>query len=90
MYIRNAISNRGVKAYNAKDYKTALTAFNELLVLNPNDTAMYMNAGVVAKMDENYPEAIKHFKKMTEFNGPDAKNYHIELINISLNNLKII
>lgn len=86
--IRNAISNRGVKAYNTKDYKTALASFNQLIALNPQDTAMYMNAGVVAKMDGNFPEAVKHFKKMTEFNGPDAKNYHIELVNISLTNLK--
>lgn len=86
--IRNAISGRGIRAYNGKDYKTALASFKELLVINPNDTAMYLNSGVVAKLDNNYPEAIKNFKKMIEFNGPDAKNYYSEIIGITLANLK--
>lgn len=86
--IRNAISGRGIRAYNKKDYKNALKSFNELLILNPTDTSMYINAGVVAKLDSNYVEAIKNYKKMIEFNVPEAKNYYSEIIGITLTNLK--
>ncbi|TKC10208.1 tetratricopeptide repeat protein [Pedobacter polaris] len=86
--IRNAISARAIRAYNKKDYKAALSSFKELLVLNPSDTSTYMNAGLVAKMDGNYEESVKNFKKMIEFNVPDAKNYYAEIIGITLTNLK--
>ena len=86
--IRNAVTARGLRAYNSKDYKNALTSFKEVIALNPSDTSMYLNSAVVARMDQNYPEAITYFKKMIDFNVPDAKNYYSEIIGITLTNLK--
>lgn len=88
MNVRNAVTGRGLRAYNNKDYKTALASFKEVIALNPTDTSMYLNSAVVARMDQNYPEAITYFKKMIDFNVPDAKNYYSEIIGITLSNLK--
>ncbi|MFA6277283.1 MAG: tetratricopeptide repeat protein [Pedobacter sp.] len=86
--IRNAINSRAIRAYNKKDYANALTLFNEIIALNPTDTAMYINAGVTAKLVENYPEAIKNFKKVISFNVPETKNFYAETISMTLVNLK--
>jgi tetratricopeptide (TPR) repeat protein len=86
--IRNAINGRGVRAYNKKDFAAANKSFNELLVLYPSDTTTYVNAGVTAKMIKNYPEAIKHFKKVISFNVPETKGFHQEIVAIALNDLK--
>ncbi|MBB2144810.1 hypothetical protein GM921_04900 [Pedobacter sp. LMG 31464] len=86
--IRNAINSRAIRAYNKKDYKAALTLFNEIIALNPTDTAMYINAGVTAKLVENYPEAIKNFKKVISFNVPETKNFYSETISMTLANMK--
>ncbi|MFD0941302.1 tetratricopeptide repeat protein [Pedobacter boryungensis] len=86
--IRNAINSRAIRAYNKKDYANALTLFNEMTALNPTDTAMYINAGVTAKLAQNYPEAIKNFKKVISFNVPETKNFYAETISMTLSNLK--
>ncbi|RZJ82397.1 MAG: tetratricopeptide repeat protein [Flavobacterium sp.] len=86
--LRNAVTGRGLRAYNKKDYKSALTSFKDVIALNPTDTSMYLNAAVVARMDSNFPEAVTYFKKMIDFNVPEAKNYYSEIININLINLK--
>ncbi|TKB98410.1 tetratricopeptide repeat protein [Pedobacter cryotolerans] len=86
--IRNAVTGRAIRAYNKKDFKTALASFKEVIELNPTDTSMYLNAAVVARMDNNFPESITYFKKMIGFNVPDAKNYYTEIINLNLINLK--
>ncbi|MFI5453144.1 tetratricopeptide repeat protein [Pedobacter sp. UC225_61] len=86
--IRNAINSRAIRAYNKKDYANALTLFNEIIALNPTDTAMYINAGVTAKLVQNYPEAIKNFKKVISFNVPETRNFYAETISMTLTNLK--
>jgi tetratricopeptide (TPR) repeat protein len=86
--IRNAVNSRAIRAYNKKDYANALTLFNEIIALNPTDTAMYINAGVTAKLIQNYPEAIKNFKKVISFNVPETKNFYAETISMTLVNLK--
>ncbi len=86
--IRNTVTQRGVRAYNAKDFSSAYDAFSQALIINPADTSMYMNAGLVAKLAGKYPEAIQNFKKMISFNVPDSKNYFIEIVNIQMSTLK--
>lgn len=87
-YLNIGLQNRSIKAYNAKDYATALAGFEQMLAKNPNDTSMYVNAGVTAKMIKKYPEAIKHFKKAIELNNKDAKTLYTEIINMNLYDLK--
>lgn len=86
--VRNAITARGLRAYNAKDYASAYNYFTEVLANNPNDTSMYMNAGLTAKLSGKYAEAITNYKKMIAFNVPDAKSYYSEIVMISLVNQK--
>ena len=82
--IRNSILVRGMRAYNKKDYANALKGFEELLVLNPQDTAMYLNAGVTAKLLNKLPESIGYFKKVISLNSPDSKDLYSEIINMTL------
>ncbi|MDQ8052014.1 MAG: hypothetical protein REI78_03270 [Pedobacter sp.] len=86
--IRNAINGRAVRAYNKKDYATANRLFNEIVVQNPTDTAMYINVGVTDKLLGNYQDAIKNFRKVISFNVPEAKGFYQESINMALTNLK--
>jgi tetratricopeptide (TPR) repeat protein len=86
--VRNAVNGRAVRAYKKADYATAYSLFNEIIAANPGDTAMYINAGVTAKLLKKYPEAIGHFKKVISMNVPDAKSYYSETVQIALNDLK--
>jgi len=86
--IRNAMVTRGMKAFNNKDYATAFNYFVDVTKKNPNDTAMYMNAGIIGRMAEKYPEAIENYRKLVSFNVPDAKNFYLEMVSIATENLK--
>ena len=86
--IRNSVLLRGMRAYNKKDYVNALKGFEEVISLNPQDTAMYLNAGVTAKLINKIPESIGYFKKVISLNSPDSKDLYAEIINMTLNELK--
>ncbi|NII82900.1 tetratricopeptide repeat protein [Pedobacter riviphilus] len=82
--ISNAIRNGGVIAYNKKDYKTAYAKFVAATVINPNDTAMYLNAGIAARLNEDYPNMITQFKKVISLNSPQSKDLYSEIISTTL------
>lgn len=82
--IGSAIQSRAIRAYNKKDFKTAYKIFEELTQRNPNDTSMYLNAGVAAKQAEEYDAAIRNFKKVVSFNVPESKNLMLEMVSIKL------
>lgn len=86
--ITAAITNTALRAYNKKDYETALKGFDGLLVRNPNDTSMYVNAGLTAKSIKKYPEAIGYFKKAIALNSKDSKVLYQDAINMTLTELK--
>lgn len=86
--ILNAVTGRGIRAYNKKDFKTALASFKNVIEKNPTDTAMYLNVAVVSRMDSDFPQAITYFKKMIDFKVPESKSYYNEIININLIDLK--
>jgi tetratricopeptide (TPR) repeat protein len=86
--ITNAIKIRAFTAYNKQDFASALKFFNEATTKNPNDTSMYLNAGIMARNIKNYPEAIRNFKKIIDFNTPNAKDLYSEIINLSLSEVK--
>jgi len=82
--ISNAVRNGGVIAYNKKDYKTAYAKFVAATVINPNDTAMYLNAGIAARLNEDYPNMISQFKKVISLNSPQSKDLYSEIISTTL------
>lgn len=86
--VGNAVRNRAIYAYKKKDFAAALEAFNEITAKNPNDTSMYVNAGVTAKELQNYPEVVRNFKKAIELNYPDSKVLYSEIVNITFDKLK--
>lgn len=87
-YLNIALQNRAIKAYNKQDYASALAGFEQMLAKNPNDTALYVNAGVTAKLLKKYPEAIAHYKKAISLNSKDSKSLYQELLSINLQELK--
>ncbi|TCD27154.1 tetratricopeptide repeat protein [Pedobacter psychrodurus] len=82
--ISNAVRNGGVMAYNKKDYKTAYAKFVAATVINPSDTAMYLNAGIAARLNEDYPNMITQFKKVISLNSPQSKDLYTEIITTTL------
>ncbi len=86
--ISNAVRNAGVMAYNKKDYKTAYTKFVQATVINPTDTAMYLNAGIAARNVEDYPGMIQQFKKVISLNSPQSKDLYNELVDVTLRKQK--
>lgn len=84
----NALRNRAIYAYNKKDFAGALEAFNEITTKNPNDTSMYVNAGVTAKELKNYPEVVRNFKKAIDLNYKDSKVLYSEIVSITFDKIK--
>ncbi len=88
MNIQNAMKVRAYAAYNKKDYKNAQKYFEEIATKNPKDTAMFMNAGVMANMAKDYPAALSSFKKYVAFGTKEAKDIYTEMVNINMSQLK--
>ncbi|MEJ2881130.1 tetratricopeptide repeat protein [Pedobacter sp. GR22-6] len=84
----NALRNRGIFAYQKKDFATALEAFNEVTKKYPTDTAMYVNAGVVAKEANNYPEVVRNFKKAIDLGYKDGSVLYSEIISTTFDKIK--
>jgi tetratricopeptide (TPR) repeat protein len=87
-FVDNALSNRGMIAYKKKDYATAYTAFNAMTVKNPQDTSMFVNAGLVARLSEKYPEAIASYRKAIDLGFKDSYSLYSQIIDITGTNLK--
>lgn len=86
--ISNALRNRAIMAYNNKDFKSALSYFNEITAKNPQDTAMYVNAGVTAKQLQDYPQTVANFKKAIDLGSKDSESLYSEIISTSFESLK--
>ena len=83
-----ALSSRGIAAYNKKDYANAYENFIFLAEKKQTDPSWFLNAAVAANLMNNYPEAIKNFKKVISLSSPDAQNLYAQVINITLEKLK--
>lgn len=86
--VESAVRNRGIFAYNKKDYLGAYNAFIEVTKRNPTDTGMYLNAGVAAKEVEKYPEAISAFKKAIELGYKEHKGLFMDIVSMTFSKLK--
>lgn len=86
--ITNTMKNRAFNAYNKKDYKTAYQYFNDVAQKNPGDTAMILNAGIMAKINENYPSAIENYKKVIALNSPQSEGLYQEIVDMYFQNIK--
>jgi len=86
--VNNALRNRAIYAYNKKDFKSALEAFNAITTKNPQDTGMFVNAGVTAKQIENYPEMVRNFKKAIDLGYKDGESLYSEVISTTFEKVK--
>lgn len=84
----NALANRGMIAYKRKDYATAYTAFNAMTLKNPQDTSMFVNAGLVARLSEKYPEAVASYRKAIDLGFKDSYSLYSQIVDITGTNLK--
>jgi len=84
----NALANRGMIAYKRKDYATAYTAFNAMALKNPQDTSMFVNAGLVARLSEKYPEAVASYRKAIDLGFKDSYSLYSQIVDITGTNLK--
>ena len=73
---------------NLKETSKVIDAFTEVVRRNPNDTLMYVNAGVMAKELKNYPEVVKNFKKAIDLNHAESVGLYNDAINVTLSELK--
>lgn len=83
-----AISARGITAYNRKDYASAYEDFNTLAEKKKTDASWYLNTAVAANLMNNYPEAIKNFKKVISLESPDSKDLYAQIVGLTLEKLK--
>lgn len=58
--------NKGVKAYQASNFKEAYTAFDNSLNYRPGDTTLTYYAGLSAINAQDYPAAISKYKILLE------------------------
>ncbi|MCX7846126.1 MAG: tetratricopeptide repeat protein [Dictyoglomaceae bacterium] len=77
--------NKGVEAYNNKDYKMAEELFKKAISINNKSSEGYNNLGAVLFVQGKYEEAIDMFKKALEIN----KQYLQAYGNISIALLKL-
>jgi tetratricopeptide (TPR) repeat protein len=68
-----AAFNEGATAFNAQDYATAKTKFQEALALNPSLTQAYQALGRVHLAEKNYQEAAAMAEKVLALAPADAK-----------------
>ncbi|MHA4895669.1 tetratricopeptide repeat protein [Pedobacter sp. PWIIR3] len=87
-YIDNAVANRGMIAFQKKDYATAYEAFNQMVIKNPKDTATYFNAGLSAMLAHKYQEAYDSYKKALEVGYKDTYPVYSQLVAITSTGLK--
>ena len=66
----------GYVNYNLKNYAGALTAYEGVVSIMPNDTSSYFNAALCAERAGNAAKAKQYYNKLDEMQYKDAKMYH--------------
>ncbi|SMO45360.1 tetratricopeptide repeat protein [Solitalea koreensis] len=60
--------NKGLGAYNKEDFKTALKYFKFASEMNPSDTSLYLNTGIVAEKINDKESEEAAFTKLADMN----------------------
>ncbi|HTK21121.1 MAG TPA: hypothetical protein VL442_16475 [Mucilaginibacter sp.] len=71
--------DKGVKAYQAKNYDEAYSAFIAEQKLLPNDTTAMLYAGVSAANAKNYPNALDNYKKLLASDYKDKEKIYMDM-----------
>jgi len=68
-------SDKGYTDYSSKNYAGALSAYEGVINLSPDDTATYFNAALCAERSGDKTKAKKYYDKLIEMQYNDAKIY---------------
>ncbi|MEO8148704.1 MAG: tetratricopeptide repeat protein [Bacteroidia bacterium] len=74
-FITASIFNDGLASYEAKDYNKALTRFETILEINPNDTSSIVNSALAADKAGMSEKAIGYYERLVALNYQDAAIY---------------
>ena len=69
------MQNKGVAAFNKKDYKQAYTSFKFIADVKPQDSLFNMYTAIAANSAQMYDEAAKYFRKTIEVNPKNPALY---------------
>ena len=78
--VKNAVLTKGIDAYNAKDFGTAMVQFESAYDLSPADTIYLYNAANMALSAQDYDSALKYYIKLSDVNY-DGKEEEFVAIN---------
>jgi tetratricopeptide (TPR) repeat protein len=71
----NTYVNKGAALYQEEDFEGALTNFEKVQKIVPNDTTAYFYGGFAANQAEKYDAAIESFTKYIEKGGTSSDAY---------------
>jgi len=71
--------DKGVKAYQAKNYDEAYNSFIAMQKLLPNDTTAMLYAGVSAANAKNYAGAVENYKKLVASDYKDKEKIYMDM-----------
>ncbi|HMR45258.1 MAG TPA: tetratricopeptide repeat protein [Bacteroidia bacterium] len=69
-------ADMGYVNYNLKNFASALTAYEGVVSIMPNDTSSYFNAALCAERAGNTAKAKQYYNKLDEMQYKDPKMYH--------------
>ena len=69
-------ADMGYVNYNLKNFAGALSAYEGVVAIMPNDTSSYFNAALCAERAGNVAKAKQFYTKLDEMQYKDAKMYH--------------
>ncbi|MBU0695188.1 MAG: tetratricopeptide repeat protein, partial [Bacteroidetes bacterium] len=78
------MQNKGVAAFNQKDFKEAYKSFKFISDIMPTDSLFSLYAAIAANSAQMYDEAAKYYEKTIEINPKNPGLYH-ELATVYLN-----
>jgi len=67
--------NQGVGAFQDKNNKGAVIAFEKSSLINPQDTTGYLYAGLASQNDKDFDNALKNYEKYVEVGGESPDVY---------------
>ncbi|MDQ3049369.1 MAG: tetratricopeptide repeat protein [Bacteroidota bacterium] len=75
MVVGNQLFGQGVEFFNAKNYESALSAFENVLNITPEDTLANLNAAYSAERSGNKVKAKQYYNKLVDLKYNEPKVY---------------
>ena len=69
----NDVFKNGVKAYESKDFKTALVEFEKVLIMSPGDTSVILNSAYSAEHAGDMTKAKQYYNQLISYKFNDDK-----------------